>query len=154
MVMFASKYIADTDDVEDLVQETFVALWNNRNQLRSATAIKSYLYTTLRNKSLNFLRNSKSNKSNSDELLRLEADDDFADEIIKEETFRLFYQAIDDLNENAKKVVLLTLEGYSRQDIAEEMGITIDTVKYHKKSALNKLKEKLEGHFYLLILLT
>ena len=82
MVMFASKYIADTDDVEDLVQETFVALWNNRNQLRSATAIKSYLYTTLRNKSLNFLRNSKSNRSNSDELLRLEADDDFADEII------------------------------------------------------------------------
>ncbi|MGQ1785443.1 MULTISPECIES: RNA polymerase sigma-70 factor [unclassified Saccharicrinis] len=154
LTLFAIKYVNDKDDREDLVQETFVALWESRNQLRSESAIKSYLYTTLRNKCLNYLRHADTVNKYAENFERDEYDADFSNEIIKQESLRLFYQAIEQLNDNAKKVVLMTLEGYKRDEIAEQMDLSIDTIKYHKKTALQKLKEILGENFYLLMLLS
>ncbi len=153
LVLFASKFIKDPGDVEDLVQDSFVALWENRKNLKTVNSVKAYLYTTLRNKCLNFLRHSKHVNSYIEALKDLENYIDFSKELIKEETFRLFYQAVNDLSENARKVIMLTLEGYKRDEIAEKLGISTDTVKYHKKSAIFKLKQKLGENFYMLILI-
>ena len=151
--LFAVRFIPERDVLEDLVQETFIALWENRNQLRSSNAIKSYLYSTLRNKCLNYLRHLDTVNRYAENYEMLENTTDFSKSIIKEETLRLFYKAIDSLNENTRKVIYLTLEGYKREEIAEKLDITIDTVKYHKKSAMHKLKHLLGEHFYLLMLL-
>lgn len=151
--LFAIKFIPGRDALEDLVQETFVALWEKRNDFNSEAAIKSYLYTTLKNKCLNYLRHLKTVNKYAENYTLLENTTDFSKAMIKEETLRLFYQAIDSLNEHARKVILLTLEGYKRDEIAEEMSITVDTVKYHKKKATQRLKELLGENFYLLLLL-
>ena len=152
MVMFASKYIKDVDDAKDVVQDSFIALWDNRINIKSEACIKSYLYSTVRNKSLNFLRDSRPGNG-EDELIQLQSEDNLSKAIIKEETLRLFYQALDELNENAKKVILLTLEGYAREEIAEKLSIGIDAVKYHKKQSVIKLRKQLQHHYYILTFL-
>lgn len=153
LTMFAVKFIPDKEALEDLVQETFLALWEKRNDFNSEMSVKSYLYTTLRNKCLNYLRHLKTVQKYAENYKFLENTTDFSKAMIKEETLRMFYKAIDSLNENARKVIMLTLEGYKRDEIAEEMGVSIDTVKYHKKNAVQKLKELLGESFYLLVLL-
>ncbi len=152
MIMFASRYVQDADDVKDIVQDSFIVLWDKRYDLKSEDSIKSYLYATVRNKCLNFIRD---NKENNDEehLNMLKSDDNFFQNLLKEETLRLFYEALNDLNENAKSVMLLTIEGYNRDEIAERLSLSIDTVKYHKKAATSVLRKKLGQHFYLLTFL-
>ena len=154
LTLFASKFVKDADDVDDLVQDSFIALWENRNSIRSVHSVKAYLYTTLRNKCLSFLRKTKRLDSNSDAIKQLEDDVDFSNELIKEETFRLFYRAVGELKETAQKIIMLTLEGFKREEIAKKLGVSIDTVKYHKKSAFHKLKQILGENFHLLVLLT
>ena len=73
--------------------------------------------------------------------------------VIEEETRRLIFTAIDSLPEHCRKVCLLNLEGMDNQEIADELQVSLNTVKFHKKNAYKLLRDKLKDQFYLLFLI-
>lgn len=83
----------------------------------------------------------------------LVAEQSFLNEVLREETYQLLREAIKGLSPQAARVVDLTLKGYSNQDISEELGVTINTVKTTKRRAYEALRKDL-GHQFVMLLLT
>lgn len=153
LVLFADRYLKEREECESLVQDTFLALWENRLEFPDEISIKAYLYTTVRNKSLNVLKHRKVEQEYMNDVLQEEdAELYYMKSVIEEETHRLVFTAIDSLPEHARKVCLLHLEGLDNQEIANELKISLNTVKFHKKNAYQLLRDKLKDKFYLLFL--
>ena len=152
---FSGKFVDDSAACDDLVQEAFVGLWNKREQISDGRAIKSYLYSTVRNACLNYLRHEKVKTKNQDDILALSSDWYFEDSSIEEEVHAEIYEAIKDLSPQSRRVVVLSMNGLSNPEIAEELDVSLNTIKTLKKRAYQSLRERLKGmHWVLLLLLT
>ena len=83
----------------------------------------------------------------------LESEEYLRDNVIEEEVYSMIYKAIDELAPQSKKVILLSLQELSNGEIAEQLGISINSVRTLKQNAYKKLKGLLRDYFYLLFLL-
>ncbi len=54
MCLFSKKFLTDSDDAEDIVQEVFIELWNQHAKFESFEQIKAFLYLSIKNRCLNF----------------------------------------------------------------------------------------------------
>ena len=151
---FGYRYLGDPPAVEDLVQEAFVAFWERRNGFDNAATIKSFLYTSVRNKCLNHLKHRAVQKKHESSLIyELESDQHFTRHVIEEETFRILLEEIRKLPEASKEIMILALNGLKNPEIADELGISVNTVNTQKKIAYAKLKNKLGPHMGLVLLI-
>ena len=71
---------------------------------------------------------------------------------VQEELIRQIYVYIEDLPEERKKIILLSLKGHSGKEIAEILGISIHTVKTQKNRTFKYLREKLKGSVLLFLI--
>jgi len=141
---FGYRYIPDISEIEDLIQEVFISLWEKRKDFNHINAIKSFLYTSVRNKCLNNLKHKLVRQNHESALIyELESDHSFSNHIIEEESFNRLYSEISHLPESAQKIMLLVLKGLKNREIAAELGISENTVKTQKKISYSKLKTKL-----------
>lgn len=153
LTAFGYKFIPDRDVVEDMVQEAFISFWEKRQDFDHMNAIKSYLYTSVRNKCLNHSKHQAVRRKHESSLVyELESDHKFSHHVIEEETFHQLLVEIKNLPESAREIMILALNGLKNQEIADELDISINTVKTQKKIAYAKLKQKLEPRFETLLL--
>lgn len=146
LCLFANKYVNNMDTAEDMVQEVFIKIWEKKIQSPNFYAIKSFLYTSVRNQCLNYLK-SKYHKS-----LVQSPDIDF-DQIGTEEffltqltiidTYSQLETAIMQLPKKCESVIRLSLKAYTNKEIAEELSISKNTVKSQKRIAYEKLRHSL-----------
>ncbi len=73
--------------------------------------------------------------------------------VVEEEVYAIIYKAIDELAPQSRKVILLSLQELSNGEIAEKLGISVNSVRTLKQNAYKKLKGLLKDYFYLLFLL-
>ena len=150
---FGYKYVPDLPVVEDMVQEAFISFWEKRQDFDHISALKSFLYTSVRNKCLNHIKHQAVRKKHEADLVyELESDHSFTHQVIEEETFNQLLAEIKLLPESAMEIMILALNGLKNQEIADELNISINTVKTQKKIAYSKLKQKLEPRFETLLL--
>ncbi|RXQ88052.1 RNA polymerase sigma-70 factor [Ancylomarina salipaludis] len=150
---FAKKYIDEDATSDDLVQEAFLGLWRSREQISDFSAIKSYLYTAVRNNCLNHLRHEKVKSKNQSEILSLSTDEYFDDAVIEEEVYAEVYEAIKELSPQSRRIVVMSMNGLSNPEIAAELEVSVNTVKTLKKRAYQFLRERLKGAHWVLFLL-
>jgi RNA polymerase sigma-70 factor (ECF subfamily) len=151
---FAKKFIEDNDVCNDIVQDAFVGLWDKRNELSISSAIKSYLYSSVRNSCLNHLRHEDVKNRNEASLMALSSDWYCEDSLLEEEVHTQIYEEIKDLPERTRDVILMALNGAANADIATELDVSINTVKTLKQRGYKILRERLKGiHWVLLLLL-
>ncbi|MBD8487762.1 RNA polymerase sigma-70 factor [Echinicola sp. CAU 1574] len=136
---FAHKYLGDKDDAEDVVQETFMVLWDKREEFQSLPTVKSFLYTVTKNKCINLLSVS-SNRKRILEGDYLFSQQFFEENVVEEEMYRALYKSIEKLPEQSQKIVRLNLKGMKNQEIADQLGISLNTVKTLKKSAYKAIR--------------
>jgi len=150
LVLFVDRYLNDEDKSADVAQESFIRLWKSSNKFDSNDKRKSFLYTTARNICLNEFRHDVVVDEHNTVVKCLDSDIFFRDNIIEEETYSLVYSAIDKLAPQSKKIILLSLRGYGNIEIAEELNISVNTVRTLKQNAYKKLKGILHDYFYLI----
>ena len=151
LCIFGNRYFNDLSISEDIVQEVFIKLWRDQKTFSHANAIKTYLYTSVRNTSLNHIRDTAIADKNISQA-NLETEEKFSNHIIEEDTFNQLYAEIKDLPSSAQEVMLLALNGLKNQEIAGELGVSVNTVKTQKKIAYAKLKNKLSPALHSIVL--
>lgn len=153
LCMFADKYVSDKQLSADITQDIFFRLWQKRNDFNDLQHIKSFLYISVHNRALNEIAHRKTVKSNIDDLNNHYIKQFFQEGVIEEETYRIMLEEIDRLPNQMRSIMLLALKGLKNNEIANELNISIETVRSLKKIAYKKLRENLKEHYYLLLLL-
>ena len=142
---FVNKILNSKSTAEDIVQETFINLWQLGRTFDSQEYISRYLYRAVYNNTMMYIRNYKSGKTTLDtvENCVCERCDDIESE--REELLREVYLILEDLTDHQREIVLLGLDGLSGKEIAARLNITIHTVKSLKNRVLKKIRQKLQG---------
>ena len=153
LTAFAMRYLKDQESAEEVVEEAMVVLWEKRELFDSIGSLKSYLYNTVRNASLDWIKSKGKNAS----LLELESYESLAAAdafILEEEVHAVLYQAMAALPPKCRRVFELScLEGLKYSEIADDMGISLNTVKSQRARAIQLLQEMLKDYpYYMLIL--
>jgi RNA polymerase sigma-70 factor (family 1) len=151
LCLFANKYTRDHEAALDIVQEAFVYIWNKKGDVDSINSAKAYLFKYVRNRSLNYLRDHEKQKSLNFE--QLDSEIFFRDNLIEEETYRTIYDAIKNLPPQGQRVIELSLDGYKNQEIADELNISVNTVKTIKLRAFKAMREELKDNLFILFML-
>lgn len=142
---FSFRYIPNRSEVEDIIQEVFIAFWKHNKDFDNINAVKAFLYTSARNKCLNYLKHQDVLKKHQPALIyELESEQFFKNHIIEEDAFNQLYSEIHKLPESAQKIMILALKGLKNNEIATELNISVNTVKTQKKIAYAKLKVNLD----------
>lgn len=138
LTYFANRIVLDADAAEDIVQDCFVLLWQRRDRLSHVTAIKSYLYTSVRNQSLKHLEKQRK------VTVTKQANDEpsFEETVIAAETAKELYQLINSLSPALQLIIrLYYLEGKSNKEIATQLNIEPDTVIRQRLRAIIALRK-------------
>lgn len=142
---FSYKYITDQSVTEDIVQDVFITFWGHNKEFEHINAAKAFLYTSVRNKCLNYLKHQLVLKKHQQALIyELESEQFFTRHVIEEEAFNRLYSEIRQLPLSSQNIMLLALNGLKNKEIAAELNISENTVKTQKKIAYAKLKAKLD----------
>ncbi len=153
LCMFANEYVCDDLLAADIVQDCFVKLWQSRDGFTYIHQIKSFLYTSVRNRSLNELEHSKVKSEYARKVMDSHKDAFFHDKVIVEETYRILQEAIDSLPPGMRSIILLTLEGKTNQEIAEELSVSKGNRTLPKEDRLPQAARLSEGLLFPALLL-
>jgi RNA polymerase sigma-70 factor (ECF subfamily) len=142
------QFVKNTDDAEEIVNDSFVAVWEKRNEFALTHALKPYLYKTVHNRSLNFLKKKKLlfYETESDSLTQLHTSQLTPFEILSmKELERKVHKLMTQLPPRCKQIFLLSrVEGFSHKEIATIMDISTKTIENQITIALKYIKKGLE----------
>lgn len=137
MVKIALFYVHDLAIAEDITQEIFTRLWERREKLDMIDNLKGYLSNAIKNRCLNYLEHQKVVNKYQQEYLEELTKDDYIEEFIQKVQISLTK-----LPPKRRKILeLRVVDAKSYQEIAEQEGISINTVKDHIKKAYAFLRE-------------
>ena len=150
------RLVRDEATAEDVVQEFFAQMWTKRTGLpANTTAVGSYLRTSVRNRSLNYLRDRKRIPVDDDELPEVPADRGLQPGAVleNEELQQRINDAIDRLPERCRLIFVMSkIEDMSHREIAAGLDISVKTVENQMTRAYKFLREYLSLIVSLLML--
>jgi len=146
--VYAASIIKDDAVATDIAQDVFIRLWEKKLSFKSIQSFKAYLYNSIKNTCLNYLRDKKENSSI--ELLTdiTSKEEDIESLIIEAELSAKLFEAIMELPQARREVILLRINGMTIEDIAKELNVSLNTVKSHKKLAHKQLRDNLRAAMY------
>jgi RNA polymerase sigma-70 factor (family 1) len=154
LLYFSWQFLHDKDAANDIVQEAFLSYWNlGADMTREETQARNFLYLNVRNLSLKHIRHDKVIDKHR-KLLDADPIDEYnvVNKLIKAEVLGEIYQALETLPESCKRISCMSyLEGMKNKEIAEELGISINTVKTQKQRALQLLRLRLSPQTFLIL---
>ncbi|WP_162852573.1 RNA polymerase sigma-70 factor [Dinghuibacter silviterrae] len=144
---YTREFIADTESAKDIVSDIFIKLWRLRENFENLRAIKAFLYVSAKNACLNYQRHSKLVANHKKTALLELSNEELSDIVMKQvfeaEVIREINQAIETLPVQTRKIVLLTLQGMTTEDIAAIMNLTVQTIRNTRSRATHILKKRL-----------
>ena len=154
LCFFAQGILTNKETAEDIVQESFMKYMDRQTDFETDIAALSFLYTTIRNASFNYLRHLKVEERHKHEPVPLKEDPVALQAIIKSEAMGQIYKAIETLPTGCRTIFHLGyIEELKNQEIADHLQISINTVKTQKARALQLLRLKLNPEDLVIFLL-
>mgnify|MGYP005825721467 CR=1 FL=1 len=153
---YAYTFVQDKDEAEEIVQSTFISLWEKKEILEIRTAVKPYLYAMVRNACLNVLKHAKVKKEHAAVQMAMgeRSSESVARTVMATELETRIHEAMDRLPEQCRLVFKLSrFEELKYSEIAEHLNISIKTVENHMGKALKLMREQLREYLPLLIIL-
>lgn len=155
LYLFAFKRLGDREEVKDIVHEIFLSLWVNHEDLSLKHSLSTYLHSSVKNKILDILSRKKVSAKYVETFGRFkETYEDFTDYPVRhKELAEIIEKEIDALPSKMRMVFNLSRKHYyTRKQIAEELGLSEETVKSHMQHALKILKSKFGSMLFLVFL--
>ncbi|HBH09649.1 MAG TPA: RNA polymerase sigma-70 factor [Rikenellaceae bacterium] len=159
---YAVGLVRDRFQAENIVDDAIFHLWEIRETVEIQTSLKGYLFSSVRNRSLNYLASAvrKKYKDIPDDEYQLVMDsltaiskDDIYGKLFEDELKKCLMKELGGLSPECRKVFEKSrFDGLTYKEIANELGISVNTVKYHIKNALSVLRNGL-GKYFLAILM-
>lgn len=151
---FSSKITKDSEVSRDIVQDVFINFWNKSNTFENISALRSFLYVSVKNRSLDFVRRERNKELILSKLNSINYDDDIEIFEIETEVFNHILSTIDALPDKCSRIFKMSY--YERLDvksISQKLGISQATVMTQRQRAKTILRSKLNHlykHFYII----
>jgi RNA polymerase sigma-70 factor (ECF subfamily) len=153
VLRYCATIIKDSDDAEDIVQQAFFSLWQKKDSISIHTSARAYLYKTVYNASLDFLKHIRVKKKYEKDFPAPDlypVDRDNAEKELQEK----IRMAISDLPEACGRIFRMSKYDHLKyREIAGKLNISEKTVENQMSKALKLLREALQEYIPLLILL-
>lgn len=156
LCMYAKKHGMQQAESEDIVQEIFVRLWQKRNELNISTSVQAYMYQSVHNECINFLkRKIVLNQNNSEFEIKLKraelfyaiSEEDGSSALLYHELEDKVKQAIRKLPEQCRQIFILSrIENLSVKEIASKLDLSTNTVQRQISIAIAKIRELLKPY--------
>jgi RNA polymerase sigma-70 factor (ECF subfamily) len=153
---YAYTFLQDKEEAEEIVQGTFLSVWEKRSAISIRTGVKPYLYAMVRNACLNVIKHEKIKQKHAVEEIALSphSHDSVTNAIASAELEFKIGEAMEKLPEQCRLVFKLSrFEELKYSEIAEQLNISIKTVENHMGKALKIMREQLKDYLPLFIIL-
>lgn len=161
LLNYSLMFVTQTDQAEDIVQESFYTVWNKRKEIDPQQSITGFLFRTVRNSCLNSIKQKKVHDKFVDyslhadpinELYSIDFNEAGTDDPLQLNLFNEIKQAVNQLPEKRQHVFKLSkLDGLSHKEIALQLGISVKGVERHITMAHESLRNSLK-HLKVIIL--
>lgn len=153
----AYRYLKDEFLAENALQNVFMFLWNDRRTLVISSNVKNYLYTVMKNNVLNVIVNQNMLVAKKYEISQRQpqCDDSMLDSLYRNEMLDILQVELKKLSPLKQEIISLKQTGLSNLEIAEELGLPINTVKTYYSQCVKDLKSKFKNtNMYILLVLS
>ncbi len=144
LCIHAGQITGDLHLAEDVVQSVFIKCWENQSFFTVHSSLRSYLFTAVRNASINQIKQYRNEElTGLDSMTQKEADM-YPEAIPDEDQLQALQHAIDQLPEKCRQVFeLVVMDNHSYKKAANQLDISINTVKTQLYRAMQKIRKKL-----------
>ena len=144
---YTRRWVNDPDVAEDLVQDFFVKLWTNSAKIEITSSLKSYFFTSVKNRSVNHLKHIKIKESFGAQAMIGQAEEYRNWEFTEPELTDLIEKGMQKLPPRCREIFILSrFEGKDNAKIAEMLGISKRTVELQISNALKILRIELKEY--------
>lgn len=155
LLFYAKRFVCDKDIAEDIVQDTFLNIWKNRKKIHPGGNIKAYLFKSVYNNCLNFLKH-KSVRQNFQESEKAASHANEQDlhkllkyrrkSLLQKEAEEQLKKAIDKLPEKRRRIFILSRKfGMKNREIAEYTQVSIKLVERQLSLAVSAIRAELDS---------
>jgi RNA polymerase sigma-70 factor, ECF subfamily len=150
LYFFARGYLHSDSETEEIIQNVFVSLWENRDLLNEELSIKDYLYKAVVNKVFNYFKHQAVRQKYLEHILIHESEEDNDSQL--DISYNDLKDAVNDIVEHLpsrqKEIFRLSREeGLSHNDIASKLGLSVRSVENNVYRALKYIKENLSKEY-------
>lgn len=143
LMYFAMKFLKSKEFAEDVFQDAFASVWQNRRFLNPESPFSAYIYTIVRNRILNLLSTFENEKKLKESILSsaIEIDNETSQSILDADLSAIIEKAIENLTPQQSKVFEMSRKRFmSHKEIAAELGISVYTVQQHISTSLRLIR--------------
>lgn len=155
---YAYDILREQESSKEIVLDLFVHIWETRETFTITSSLKGYLYRSIHNQCLNYIRNRKTQKvinfvSSDDEknrtlLLNIKAPSEIIEKLVSEQLENDLQKAMDSLPEQCRKIFYLCrFENLTYPEISVKLNIALSTVKTQMLRAISRLSQEIEKKF-------
>jgi len=148
IIKICRAYTDNEEDFQDYYQEVCLQLWRSRDNFKGNSKWSTWVYRISLNVSLSLLRKDKKVHKKKVELPEVEAASKQDSDPFNNESLQLLYQAIKQLPETDRAIILLYLDEKPYQEIAEIIGLSANNIGVKITRIKKKLKTLLDGKIY------
>lgn len=152
---YAKVYVKHIDIADDIVQDTFIRIWESRSGLDPSQSLKAYFYRCVHNNCINYLRKKQVDNRLTEEyraeiqkryeLLERNFNESSYEKLAVQELELSIQKSIDSLPGQCREVFILSrYYDLSYQQIADKLSVSINTVKTQVSRALDKIRNDLK----------
>lgn len=147
---FAFRYLANSEDAEDAVQEVCVKLWNMRDKLEEYRSLEAFAITVTRNHCLDRIRKQGREIPEDTRPVDTRASDmNPVEEMENRESYNNVLKIVKDLPDKYRSVIQLRdIEGLEYDEIQKHLGENLNTIRVNLSRARKMVREKLKSIYY------
>lgn len=152
LCVLSLKYIDSFEQAEDIVQNVFIDFWEKKRFFLISLSLRSYLFTTVKNNSLFFLKqNSRIHFECLEDQYDIQMDEILEVEDLEKKKEQL-YKELDNLPSQCRRVFeAIVFENLRYKEIAKELDVSVNTIKTHYSRALKQLRSSLNIIIFILL---
>jgi RNA polymerase sigma-70 factor (ECF subfamily) len=151
---YAYTFMNNSDEAEDIVQQVYINLWENRMKLEIHTSARSFLYKAVHNSCLNRIKHLKIKSSHHQELAYERLNDSSHTAQDHKELMNRLHLALDSLPEQCRIIFEMSrFEQLKYQEIANQLNLSIKTVENQMGKALKIMRAELKDYLPIILLI-